>query len=200
MSLTLISPKGSIGGITIDVTVRESYTDGLEVTRHPVESGAAITDHSYRVPSRIELDCGWSNAGASAALNNLQSYLTGTGGSAAALANGQMNGSDYASRVYSQLLALQQSRQIFSVTTTFRTYNNMLIESIDVERDQKSANILRCVATCTEILTVSAISTTLPPQANQANPASTAETISLGANSVTSGFPSPGGSLPPTSW
>ena len=40
----------SIGGIIPDVTIEEVHTDEIELTQHPVQQGAAITDHKFKKP------------------------------------------------------------------------------------------------------------------------------------------------------
>jgi hypothetical protein len=41
-----------IGVIIPDVVVSEKHSDTLEITEHPVETGAAISDHAYKRPAK----------------------------------------------------------------------------------------------------------------------------------------------------
>lgn len=180
-----LTPKGNIGGIEIAATLEEIYTDTLQTTMHPVERGAPITDHSFKRPSEIVIRCGWSNSGIDALI-----------GMVASLFSGEMSLSDYVSGVYSKLLALQESRQPFTVTSSKRVYEDMLIASLMVKVDEKTSNVLLCTAVLRQIIIVSTQETTLPPKENQANAASTAGTENAGVKQATPATPSPGGSAP----
>lgn len=182
-----LTPKGTIGGIQIQATLEEVYSDTLQVTEHPVEFGAAITDHAYKRPSEVVLRCGWSN-----------STLASLAGAVAAFFNGGgLSASDYVSGVYSQLLALQESRIPFSITTNKRQYDDMLIVGLSSTVDNTTSNMLMLTATCRQIIIVSTQATTLPGMDSQADPASTAETDNVGVVQPQSGSPSPGGSVSP---
>lgn len=51
-----------IGPIVAGITVRERHTDTLEITEHPVEQGAAISDHVYKRPASVVIEVSWSNS------------------------------------------------------------------------------------------------------------------------------------------
>lgn len=167
--LTFI-PKGNIGGIDVQCTFEEIYSDTIELTDQPVEFGADITDHSFVKPSGIQLRCGWSNSGSAALEGSILSLFSGSISAA----------SDYVSGIYSQLLALQQSRQPFNLVTTKRQYQNMLMPSLQVFVDEKTSQSLMVTAVCRVIIIVTTQATTLAPMSNQANPASTADVTQLG--------------------
>jgi hypothetical protein len=40
------------------VVVSEKHSDTLEITEHPVETGAAISDHAYKRPSEVVMEVG----------------------------------------------------------------------------------------------------------------------------------------------
>ena len=181
-----LTPKGNIGGVEIAATLREIYTDTVQSTMHPVELGAPITDHAFRRPSEVVLQCGWSNSG-------LESFFAAA---AAFFESGELSGMDYVGGVYSKLLALQESRIPFTITTSKRQYRNMLIAALQVTTDEKTSNILMCQATCREILIVTTQSTAMPDKANQAAPESTASVENTGTKQAVPAIPSPGGSAP----
>lgn len=142
-----------IGTLFPDVTVREVMRDELVITDHPVERGAAISDHAFARPCEIEMQVGWSDS---------------TGGYAG-----------YSRDVYEALLSLQKSREPFDVTTGKRTYQNMLISSLAVQTDQHSENILAVSARLREVIIVST-QTTSAPKGAQANPKKTMPTTNTG--------------------
>jgi len=87
----ITSPIRSIGGIIPNVTIEEVGTDVLRVSDHPVEVGAAISDHSFKMPVELVMRVGWSDS------------------------SGAYEG--YSAAIYSALLQLQASREPFSVST-----------------------------------------------------------------------------------
>lgn len=181
-----IAPKSQIGTIEIMATLEEIYTDSVQTTEHPIEVGAPITDHAYVRPSEVVMRCGWSN-----------SSFTALSGTVSSLFSGGEVGEKYTDGIYSQLLALQEARQPFDVITSARQYVNMLLVSLRLDRDEKTSNILMITATCRQVLLVNTAATTLPPRADQANPASTAEIEETGTKQPVVSTPSPGGSVPP---
>jgi hypothetical protein len=185
-------PQGNLGGIAIQATIEEVLTDTMEVTQHPVQKGALISDHTYMRLPEVVIRCGWSN-----------SQPTSIGASisaAAAFAGGQLSVHDYVSGIYSQLLQLQQNQTVFSIITTARQYTSMVLTSLVVNRDFRTSQALMVTATCRQVLIASLSSAQLPPITNLANPPSMAETVNTGAQSLSPGNPSSGGSVPPNVW
>jgi hypothetical protein len=188
--LITIDPKRSIVPITAMVTLEEVSTDTLQVTEHPVEQGANINDHAFVQPSEVVIRCGWSNS-------SLSGLLSGIGQSVSALFGGSAFGSDYVSSVYNQLLALQQSRIPFDVSTGKRTYQNMLMRSLALTTDPTSENALMCTVVCRQVIIVQTQATTLPPRDSQATPQATGEVANMGTKQVATAYPAPGGWQPP---
>ena len=152
-----------IGGVIPDVTIREVHRDDLIITDHPVETGAAISDHAFKRPVEVEMLCGWSNSTA------------GTEG--------------YVEAVYAALQALQAIRIPFIVLTGKRLYRNMLIAGLQVQTDQTTESALMVSCRLREVIITSTRQTAVPT-ASQARPQQTAPTYSRGQ--VTAfGFASP---------
>lgn len=203
-----LQQSNQIGGIQVDTTLEETYEDALEITEHPVEAGAAITDHSFKRPMELVLSCGWSDSSASGLLG-LASGILATQSPAAAgilgiasaasslfsnpgagnsgsFTGGAMAASDYVAGIYSQLLQLQESRRAISVTSGLRVYDSMLIQSLRLRRDQRTQFALNIQAVLRQVIIVSTQTATLSPQANQAIPASTADLVNTGAQQLRS--------------
>jgi hypothetical protein len=134
-----------IGPITAPCTISEHHDDDLEVSDHPVELGAEVSDHAFKRPVRVGVVIGWG-AGLLLPL----------------------------SLIYQQLLDLQASAKPFDIVTGKRSYKNMVIASIAVTTDVDSENILLIRLSCREVIIVQTQVTTMPPAANQASPQSTA--------------------------
>lgn len=70
MTTCILFPR-TIGPVAIDVVVSESITSSLEIAKHPVESGAQISDHAWRKPYQVELAGAVGQESAIAAYNSL---------------------------------------------------------------------------------------------------------------------------------
>ncbi|WP_322076424.1 phage baseplate protein [Burkholderia cepacia] len=190
LDVTLVGSK-KIGSVTISAAIEEVYSDEVIVTEHPVENGAPVNDHAFIRPREILMKCGWSNADYQALLGSAVASFDDTG------ANTMATGT-YVDAIYSQLLKIQSVRMPIDVVSTRRKYSNMLITGLSVVTDQKSGSALMLTASLKQVIIVSTQATKLPPRANQANPAATAETQNAGAKSAVPATPAPGGSVPPT--
>ncbi len=144
----IASPVRAIGFIIPDVTIEEIHRDSLVITDHPVETGAAITDHAFMMPAQIEMRCGWSNSTAAT--------------------------EGYVQAVYAALISLQKSRVPFGVFTGKRSYSNMLIQTLEVITDQHTENVLMVSCQMREIIIVSTQTTAVPAADRHSTPASTA--------------------------
>jgi hypothetical protein len=182
----IFNPARSIGPIAIQCTLEESHFDELVITQHPVEQGAAISDHAYKQPAEVIVRAGWSNSGLQSVITDLVEavslFTTGAldfGGTTAPF--------NYASQVYQQLLTLQASRVPFSIITGKRTYSNMLIRSLHVTTDQRTEHALMCTAVCRQVLTATTQIATFPSAANMSSPQNNAAVTNQGAQSLLPG-------------
>lgn len=128
--------KRSIAGFLPKATVKEDHEDSLEITRHPVEEGAKITDHAYKMPARITMRCYFSDFGVDFAGSLFSISLSSI------------------QDVYNALLKLQESRIPFDVVTGKRSYTNMLLAHLSVETDVETEHILSVNATMEQIIIV----------------------------------------------
>lgn len=159
-----------IGLIIPDVVVSEKHQDALEITEHPVEIGAPVSDHAYKRPSEVTMEIGFSGGG---------SLLDFADTSALGISLGTSP-----KEIYQQILDLQASRVPFDVTTGKRQYSNMLIRAIDVTTDRTSENVLMCVLTLREVIISQTQSITVADKANMQEGVSTASLQNTGTKSV----------------
>jgi hypothetical protein len=147
----------NIGGIVANVTIEEIHQDELVITEHPVEQGAVITDHAYKLPADLIIRAGWSNSA-------------------------KQSGGDegYAQEVYEKLLELQVSRVPFQVITGKRRYNNMLIAALGITTDETTETSLICTAHLREVVLTQTAAAVVPPSAVHATPEKTAPTTQTG--------------------
>lgn len=134
-----------IGLIVPSVVISEKHNDTLEITEHPVEVGAAISDHAYRRPSEVVMQVGFSGGGSLLDFLDTTSYGLSVGLSP--------------KETYQELLDLQNSRVPFDVVTGKRIYSNMLIRALEVTTDRTSENVLSAVLTLREVIITSTTTT-----------------------------------------
>jgi hypothetical protein len=139
------------GDMQATVTIDESGSDELEITQHPVQRGAAITDHAYVKPASLSMKLGWD-----ATERPLE-------------------------ETYQRLLDLQAEREPFVIVTGKRIYRDMLFKTIAVTTDKATERVLMVSASFQQVIIVDVVLTTVPPRAKQANPGKTGATTKAGA-------------------
>lgn len=149
-----IIPRRSIGPFNATVTLEEIASDDLEITQHPVQQGAAITDHAYLKPATVSIKIMFNAADAPLA------------------------------ETYAKLRQLQASREPFDVVTGKRVYKNMLFKSLGQTNDAQTENILSISAELQEVFIVQVETTMVPPRKRQANPGKTGATENAGQKSA----------------
>lgn len=141
----------SIGSFQATVTVREQHHDDMTITSHPVERGAAISDHAFKNPAKLTVEC---LAAASA-----QSLTD----------------------IYQRLIILMQSASLLTVQTGKRLYQNMLIQSLSVTTDPATENILSINTQLQEVILVDTLQTTMPTTSVRATPIAASGVANSGA-------------------
>jgi len=158
-----------IGIIVPSVVVSEKHSDRLEITEHPVEVGASVSDHAYKRPSEVVMQVGFAGGGS---LLDFASNLTAT--SLLGISPRE---------VYEQLLKLQSDRMPFDVVTGKRLYSNMLLQNLEVTTDRFTENVLSATLTLREIIITSTQSIQVADKSNMKNGVSTSAVINTGAKS-----------------
>jgi hypothetical protein len=176
IDLVTFRPKRAIGSFSTYVTLEEQHSDELTITQHPVEQGAAITDHAFKNPAQLTIRAGWTNSSV-AALGS--SVLSALGGDVGALLR-----PSYVREIYDQLLQLQASREPFDIYTGKRRYQNMLMRSLATTTDASTENVLIVTASFQQIIIVETQATTVPASENQAQPQKTAPVQSAGTKQL----------------
>jgi hypothetical protein len=83
----LIRPRRSLGELFPDVVVEESHEDSLQITEHPVEQGASINDHAFRMAEKVTIRGGVSDARESDSVAVQASSFTNSSWSCSAVAS-----------------------------------------------------------------------------------------------------------------
>jgi len=121
-------------GYFFDAFIRESHTGSVTITEHPVQSGANISDHAYNMPDKLtieilvsdSMDCVVTNQFSEASTKSISAYTV--------------------------LRKLKEKRMPLSVRTRLYYYTNMLIETMTVDDNYKSASSLRCTVMLRQII------------------------------------------------
>ncbi|QDX92072.1 hypothetical protein EEL30_06630 [Brevibacillus laterosporus] len=131
---SLVYLKTNIGGWFFDAFLRSTHTSRLNITQHPVQTGAALTDHAYLQPKELTMEVGMSDV-------------------AEGLIPGQFTGSWSRSvHAFKVLQELQALRVPLQIHTRLGLYQNMLIEELTAPDDFTTLSGLRCTVTMREII------------------------------------------------
>lgn len=148
------APTRAFGPFTVYITVNEVHNDELEITAHPIQLGAPVTDHAYKKQGSCTLKLVWGA------------------------------GAEPLSDTYKKLLQLQSDKIIIEVVTGKRRYPQTLIKSLGCTTDAKTENILAIDITIQEITIVNVITVGMPPRNRQKKPAKTASTDAVGKKAL----------------
>jgi hypothetical protein len=135
--------KYSIGGYIFDGIIRADHSKRTRITSHPVQTGAAVTDHAFNEPDEIVLEVAMSDA--------MRDKKRGQFG----------EGAGRSKKAFEALTKLKEARQPLEVVTRLGTYKNMLIEHIEVADDFKTTSGLRATVTLKEIFLAAVGETTV---------------------------------------
>ena len=134
VSRLFVKPRRSIGGVTMDAVLSESHASILDITRHPVEVGAEISDHavirarSFTITGEVT-DTPLNLAAFGEITSNINSLF------------GSSTEENVTRSVaaYNTFEALQRSKTFIDVQTGLRLYQDCLIESLSVIQDADSS-------------------------------------------------------------
>lgn len=169
----LLKSKRNFAGIYPDVVIEELHNDELEITSHPIEDGAAISDHAFKKPAELIMHVAWSSS--KPLLNSIIADVQGV-----------LNGKAFVKpladmkSVYASLQQLQEKRNPFTVITGKRKYDNMLLRRLQITTNKDSENSLEAELHFQEVLIVSTRETTIPVVSSQLVPEKTADPVNAG--------------------
>jgi hypothetical protein len=145
--------RANVGVVQFDASVSEIYTDTVEITDHPVETGSVISDHIRKLPSSIEIN--------GVVTNNPLVFLASSRAESPLITD-TSRPDDRVEAAYTELRRVQNVGEVVDVVTSLRDYSNMVIESISVSRDANTGNILNSSITLREITIAKEISIETP--------------------------------------
>jgi len=133
--------------------MEEVSNDDLEITKHPIQLGASVTDHAFKQPVTVTLNVMFS-------ADDAPLHET-----------------------YGKLLDLQAQRTPFGVVTGKRVLKNMLIKTLSQTTDAATETVLAIKLDLQEIIIVSLSIVGVPERSRQANPGVTGATERAGRKS-----------------
>lgn len=129
----LIWLKTNVAGYFFDAFFRVDHTRKLNITEHPVETGANVSDHAFLEPAELIIEFGMSDT-------------------AKSMVKGQFSeGKSRSVTAYKLLCELQAQRIPLQIHTRLANYKNMMIETISAPDDYKTQYALKVTVTFKEI-------------------------------------------------
>jgi hypothetical protein len=183
-------PKRGFSDIQPYITLEETHQDEIDITDHPIEQGASISDHALKRPAEVTIKIAWSNStpapGVGGLVNSLLLGATSLIKTPKIIQSALLGkGVNQVPAIYQRLLAIQEERKPIDVFTGKRVYKNMMLKTLTTQTDKTSENILSVTITFRQVILVA---TTLvavqAPAIAQAAPKTTLGAISAGAKSL----------------
>jgi hypothetical protein len=151
--------SGRVASVEMDATVNENHQQSAQATTHPVEKGAAVTDHVIAQPVKLSLECIISNTPVipsddvyndGATTVNVH-FETGMG----TLISRQFDDDfDRVRRVHEALSNLRELGVLISVITTLANYDDMVITQLSVPRSADFGNAIQFTMELKQIIIV----------------------------------------------
>ena len=134
MSVTLLTSVtlAKIDVLELDASISESHTGEVEVTEHPIERGADITDHARPKPDRV----------------TIEGLVSNTPLHRVPVQNGD------ADTAYTILRDIKDKAKLVKVITAKRVYTNMIMEHLNVPANVKVGDSLQFTAQFKEVVVV----------------------------------------------
>ena len=152
-SILRTDPAATLASIEVDVVLTESHSRSATITESPIELGSTVTDHINIAAPRLFMEGVLSNRPPT--LRQLTLQRT----------SGML-----AEERYDILLLLFELREPFTVVTGLRTYENMVFENFNVERDVTTDKIVRFTAELVQLEFAIAEQVPVPDALNDRGP------------------------------
>ncbi len=159
-------PYNLLGLMQFDCSVSEIHMGETEITDHPVEAtlesaGAVASDHVRVLPESVEIN--------GIVTDTPITYLASLSAASPISPFTPYPGQKRVDAAYALLRDLKDSGAKIGVVTSLRTYENMVIKSLRISRDEKTGNVLDCTILLREVSTVTSLSLEGPMPTNVAN-------------------------------
>lgn len=177
------APSSVTASIFLDATVSEDFENPSELTQHPVENGADIGDHIILKPRRLTIEGVISDAplGVSAQLQGLATTVASQIGQNLGGAAGGLVGAGVAAKTLAGILNpdsatgstrvrdavreftnIREAKTPLTVVTGLTQYENFVLVSFKVGRDQQTGQSIRVRLELQELLVATAKLAVIP--------------------------------------
>lgn len=143
--------KKTIKEIPLDVVVRYSPAMTTSVTQNPVQIGVNVNDHTYNDPDTLVINFGTSD---------VKGTLARMSGLIRTVYNGfdDIKNLETPSRILlAMLYKAKEERTVFSIDDGLRAYTDMLITSIEYDRDKSTYRSLVATVTLQQMIFVNVL-------------------------------------------
>lgn len=122
----IATPLSGEGIVEFDAVIEEQHESSVQLTQHPVEEVADVSDHAIERPARLVLTGVMTNTPAVSRLAQLVDPLAFK--------------ADRAEEAYEDLLVVHRENARVDVLTTLQLYEDMLVTRIAVPRNAELGN------------------------------------------------------------
>jgi len=140
--------------LPIDVRIATTHTFSADVTEFPVEQGALISDHVHLRPDVLAIE-GFVSDSPLIALSTAPAILKGD--------KGQTESYTRSKDAFDVLQAIYRGKKPLTVIDRFQTYEDMVIERLEITQSQERSTGLWFNMTVRKIQTVETMVASLPP-------------------------------------
>lgn len=158
ISLFFSDKEYRIGELTIDAVIKENHELRAQISEHPTEKGNSFCDHVSRLPVTLQIEGIISNTPLTfigmTAIESISNFI-----------NDRSN--DLAELAFVKLEEIFAKRTPITIATSLKDYDNMMLESLSVERGGENSASLHFRVTAKQIRLVEqmTIAIDLPPEA-----------------------------------
>lgn len=143
--------------LSIDATMQETHSASAEVTEHPVEVGADITDHIRPKPVELHIDGVITNSplGSDLLRSAVSASPLGPGLAVGeAVASAIIGKAEFIKDAFNTLRRIRDTGQLVVLATPYLQYESMAMTDLQIVRARDTGDALRFQATFRQIVTV----------------------------------------------
>jgi len=160
----LFGMQTSIGVVNLDCSVSERHSSDCDITEFPVEVGANISDNIRKKADSLEIKGVVTNTPLTFFSPPLVQYnavdpnnppeVVASMQTFSPVRGTYSTDPDRVNLAYDRLLQMMTDGEMVTVVTSLRTYENMVLKSMETERGNKTGRVLSCTLSLREIITV----------------------------------------------
>jgi len=151
-----------LGELSVDAVIRESHEFKAKVGEHPSESGQNFCDHVALSPTTLQIEGVISNTPMTllglTAVRSFDNFI-------------HKRSNDLVDQAFKKLEDIFTQREPITITTSLKDYENMVLESLSIERNAQMSSSMHFKATAKQIRLINQVVIALPkPKKEQAKP------------------------------